>query len=103
MRRCRAQRARPHDAQVVASYDVNPLANDTYALNFGRRPSGRDIRALRPDELDAHAADLWLLSPPCQARAHRVNVAASSCFACAHAAVRLPCAALHAQRSAQGR
>lgn len=53
---------------VVASYDVNPLANDTYALNFGRRPSGRDIRSLKPDDLDAHAADLWLLSPPCQAR-----------------------------------
>ena len=101
MRRCLAQRARPHDAEVVASYDVNPLANDTYALNFGRRPSGRDIRALRPDELDAHAADLWLLSPPCQARAHR-EAAAAPRFACAHAAVRLLCAAVHAQRSAQG-
>ena len=76
-----AQRARPHDAEVVASYDVNPLANETYALNFGRRPSGRDIRSLRPDELDAHAAHLWLLSPPCQARRARC----ASCVICARA------------------
>jgi len=54
------------DAVVVASYDVNPLACDTYAANFGRRPSGKDIRSLSAAELDAHAADLWLLSPPCQ-------------------------------------
>lgn len=54
------------DAVVVAAYDVNPLACDTYAHNFRLRPSGRDIRALTPQELDAHAAHLWLLSPPCQ-------------------------------------
>ena len=60
------KRARPQGATVVASYDVNPLAADTYALNFGTRPSGTDIRALKPAQLDAHEADLWLLSPPCQ-------------------------------------
>jgi site-specific DNA-cytosine methylase len=65
------QRARPDDAVVVASYDINPVANATYAHNFGRKPSGRDIRALTPAALDAHDADLWLLSPPCQARGAR--------------------------------
>ena len=60
------KRARSNGATVVASYDVNPLACDTYALNFGARPSGTDIRALKPTQLDAHEADLWLLSPPCQ-------------------------------------
>ena len=95
---CPAQRARPHDAVVVASYDVNPLANDTYALNFGRRPSGRDIRSLKPDDLDAHAADLWLLSPPCQARLPVVERRATQLM------TRFArSAAVHAQRSAQGR
>ncbi len=59
---------------MVASYDINPIANDTYAHNFGRRPSGRDIRALTPASLDAHNADVWLLSPPCQARSCCVHV-----------------------------
>jgi tRNA (cytosine38-C5)-methyltransferase len=60
------KRVRPQGATVVASYDVNPLAADTYALNFGTRPSGTDIRALKAAQLDALEADLWLLSPPCQ-------------------------------------
>jgi tRNA (cytosine38-C5)-methyltransferase len=59
------QRAHAH-ARVVACYDVNPVSNDVYAHNFGLRPSGRDIRALTCAELDAHEADVWLLSPPCQ-------------------------------------
>jgi site-specific DNA-cytosine methylase len=81
-----AQRARPHDACVVASYDINPVANDTYAHNFKRRPSGRDIRALTPAALDAHAADLWLLSPPCQARAAtRAQRAPAALHACVRA------------------
>ena len=53
-------------AVVVAAYDVSPLAADVYESNYGLRPSGRDIRALSGPELDAHNADLWLLSPPCQ-------------------------------------
>jgi len=76
------QRARP-SARVVASYDVNTVGNEVYAArnnlvtalealtflhqhNFGLRPSARDVRALTPAELDAHSADIWLLSPPCQ-------------------------------------
>ncbi|HJV48627.1 MAG TPA: DNA cytosine methyltransferase [Geothrix sp.] len=51
---------------VVAAYDVNEAANATYALNHGDLPKARELAALPPAELEAHDADTWLLSPPCQ-------------------------------------
>jgi tRNA (cytosine38-C5)-methyltransferase len=42
-----------HTAHVVAAFDVNPLANDVYAYNFGFRPySVRDH--FRRDINDCH-------------------------------------------------
>lgn len=52
--------------QVVAAYDVNEAANDTYALNHGDRPHPRELAAVSAGTLAAHGADAWLMSPPCQ-------------------------------------
>jgi tRNA (cytosine38-C5)-methyltransferase len=60
-------RARP-DATVAAAFDLNPHACDTYAFNFGdaARPIARNLASYPAASIDAHAASLWLLSPPCQ-------------------------------------
>ncbi|MBI1754586.1 MAG: DNA cytosine methyltransferase [Acidobacteria bacterium] len=52
--------------QVLAAYDVNEAANDTYALNHGDRPRPRELAAVPAQALAAHGADTWLMSPPCQ-------------------------------------
>jgi len=52
--------------EVVAAYDISPVANAAYALNHGARPLARELASLAPAELTAHRADLWALSPPCQ-------------------------------------
>ncbi len=51
---------------VQAAYDVSELANATYALNHGESPLPRELAAVAAQELAAHGADTWLLSPPCQ-------------------------------------
>lgn len=53
-------------APVVAAYDVNEAANETYLLNFGHRPKARELATVPWVELAAHGADTWLMSPPCQ-------------------------------------
>ncbi|KAJ3118854.1 C-5 cytosine-specific DNA methylase [Phlyctochytrium bullatum] len=53
-------------AAVLAAFDINQIANAVYTHNFRHAPSTRSITALTAAELAAHAADLWLLSPPCQ-------------------------------------
>lgn len=52
--------------RVVAAYDVSEAANATYALNHGDVPKARELATVPQAELEAHAADSWLLSPPCQ-------------------------------------
>lgn len=51
---------------VAAAYDISPAANQAYALNHGARPVARELATVPAAELDAHGADTWLLSPPCQ-------------------------------------
>ena len=51
---------------VAAAYDISLGANATYALNHGRAPLARELARVRPGEIQAHRADTWLLSPPCQ-------------------------------------
>ena len=58
--------ARGDSAEVLAAFDVNPLANKVYERNHGIRPNASDIGSLKPAYLDAYEADVWLLSPPCQ-------------------------------------
>jgi site-specific DNA-cytosine methylase len=52
--------------QVAAAYDVSEPANATYELNHGDRPWPRELATVPLAELNAHGADAWLLSPPCQ-------------------------------------
>ncbi|WLT32933.1 DNA cytosine methyltransferase [Geothrix sp. PMB-07] len=52
--------------RVMAAYDVNEAANDTYALNHGERPHAKELGSVEPGRLAARGADTWLLSPPCQ-------------------------------------
>jgi len=51
---------------VAAAYDVSEAANATYALNHGDRPKPRELATIPLQQLAAHGADTWLLSPPCQ-------------------------------------
>jgi tRNA (cytosine38-C5)-methyltransferase len=55
-----------HRCTVVGAHDVNTLANDVYRHNHGLAPSGRSISNLSRQTLDKYAADVWLMSPPCQ-------------------------------------
>eukprot|EP00232_Nephroselmis_pyriformis_P016455 CAMPEP_0182898590 /NCGR_PEP_ID=MMETSP0034_2-20130328/27577_1 /TAXON_ID=156128 /ORGANISM="Nephroselmis pyriformis, Strain CCMP717" /LENGTH=192 /DNA_ID=CAMNT_0025032571 /DNA_START=86 /DNA_END=660 /DNA_ORIENTATION=+ len=60
------QRARP-SAAVAACFDLNEVANAVYEHNFGLKPITGNIESkATPKMLDKYAADLWMLSPPCQ-------------------------------------
>jgi len=52
--------------EVVAAYDISPAANATYALNHGARPLVRELATVPAEQLLAHDADAWFMSPPCQ-------------------------------------
>jgi site-specific DNA-cytosine methylase len=51
---------------VAAAYDISPTANAAYQLNHGCAPLARELARVKPEVFKAHAADTWLLSPPCQ-------------------------------------
>ncbi|KAJ2824791.1 hypothetical protein IWW50_003162 [Coemansia erecta] len=51
---------------VVASFDMNELANTVYQHNFHMRPNNKAIDYLSVQDIEKHCADCWLLSPPCQ-------------------------------------
>lgn len=51
---------------VAAAYDVSESANATYALNHGDQPQAKELATVPLEELVAHRADTWLMSPPCQ-------------------------------------
>lgn len=52
--------------EVAAAFDIHPGANATYELNHHHRPLTRDLSSLGADALQAHRADTWMMSPPCQ-------------------------------------
>ncbi|XP_026460232.1 DNA (cytosine-5)-methyltransferase-like [Papaver somniferum] len=54
------------EATMVESIDINDKANGVYEHNFGHRPYQGNIQSLTVAELDKYAANVWLLSPPCQ-------------------------------------
>ncbi|CAK9154337.1 unnamed protein product [Ilex paraguariensis] len=54
------------NATMVEAFDINDVANDVYAHNFGHRPYQGNIQTLRAADLDSYQAHAWLLSPPCQ-------------------------------------
>jgi DNA (cytosine-5)-methyltransferase 1/tRNA (cytosine38-C5)-methyltransferase len=51
---------------VVAAYDVSPAANAVYQFNHGSAPLAREIARVKASVFQAHGADTWLMSPPCQ-------------------------------------
>jgi tRNA (cytosine38-C5)-methyltransferase len=51
---------------IIAAFDVDTVSNRAYEFNFHERPKNVDIAMVTRQELDALAADVWLLSPPCQ-------------------------------------
>ncbi|WIA16207.1 hypothetical protein OEZ85_012920 [Tetradesmus obliquus] len=53
-------------AAVLDAFDINHSANRCYEHNFGKAPKQVDIEHMTAAQLDAYAADLWLLAPPCQ-------------------------------------
>jgi tRNA (cytosine38-C5)-methyltransferase len=80
--------------QVLAAFDINPIANAVYAHNFGpglvrnvravplvNPASGRhasicshcftsvlqnNIESVPIEQLEVYGADMWMLAPPCQ-------------------------------------
>ncbi|CAJ1360492.1 unnamed protein product [Effrenium voratum] len=64
--RCALERSQLQ-ARVVAAIDVSELCEKAYCHNFGKDDwKKKTIECLRPQDLDALEADLWLMSPPCQ-------------------------------------
>ncbi|ELR10839.1 C5 cytosine-specific DNA methylase superfamily protein [Acanthamoeba castellanii str. Neff] len=60
--------------KVVGAYDLNDGANRTYRHNFPDTP--RDLASLDVHEVEAHAADIWLMSPPSRSFAHLLGLLA---------------------------
>ena len=54
------------NTEIVAAYDINPIANKVYQMNHNLKPSYKSIEKLSAKELQAHNAHVWVMSPPCQ-------------------------------------
>lgn len=55
------------EVAIVAAFDVSELCEKAYCHNFGSKDwRKKTIECLRHHDLDALAADVWLMSPPCQ-------------------------------------
>ncbi|GLC37676.1 hypothetical protein PLESTM_000635000 [Pleodorina starrii] len=50
----------------VTAVDINTMANRVYAAELGVQPRTLDLQRVTATQLDELAADLWLLTPPCQ-------------------------------------
>jgi tRNA (cytosine38-C5)-methyltransferase len=64
--RCALDKHPEHDFEVVQSFDINTVSNQVYEHNFHAKPSPKCINSLTRKMLDAHRADVWCMSPPCQ-------------------------------------
>jgi site-specific DNA-cytosine methylase len=58
-----AEAVRNYEIDVVAAFDQNEAANETYAHNFSLQPCSRNLDSIKLSELPQ--ADLWWMSPPC--------------------------------------
>ncbi|KAI9197207.1 S-adenosyl-L-methionine-dependent methyltransferase [Polychytrium aggregatum] len=54
------------DAEVLASFDINHIANECYQHNFGIAPIQTAIQAFTASYVESFGANCWLMSPPCQ-------------------------------------
>ncbi len=71
-----SEAARNFEIEVVAAFDQNVEANETFAHNFALKPSDRTLDSLKADYLPT--AEIWWLSPPCTpytVRGHRKDLA----------------------------
>eukprot|EP00898_Chlorokybus_atmophyticus_P003992 jgi/Chlat1/4594/Chrsp290S08883 len=53
-------------ARVSGAWELSGIANDVYEYNGEHRPTEGNISRVTVREVDAHAAQLWMMSPPCQ-------------------------------------
>lgn len=51
---------------VLASYEINPVAVDVYCSNFPGTSKPRNILGLTVEELTRLSPDIIMMSPPCQ-------------------------------------
>ncbi len=58
--------ALPAGCRLVAAHDQSDAARATHARNHGVPVHGQDLATVEAAALESHAADAWLLSPPCQ-------------------------------------
>ncbi|CAG8503526.1 4915_t:CDS:2 [Ambispora leptoticha] len=52
--------------KIVASFDLNIVANSVYRFNFGTNPVTTSIEVLKTADIEKYDANCWLMSPPCQ-------------------------------------
>uniref|UniRef100_U9UIC5 S-adenosyl-L-methionine-dependent methyltransferase n=1 Tax=Rhizophagus irregularis (strain DAOM 181602 / DAOM 197198 / MUCL 43194) TaxID=747089 RepID=U9UIC5_RHIID len=52
--------------KVLASFDINLVANSVYKHNFGKDPITKAIDSLTVEDIEKYKANCWLMSPPCQ-------------------------------------
>lgn len=55
--------ARRRKIDVVAAYDQDERANQTYRHNFSILPNSKNLDTIKPNQIPA--SDIWWLSPPC--------------------------------------
>ncbi|CAB4405167.1 unnamed protein product [Rhizophagus irregularis] len=55
-----------NEGKVVASFDINLVANSVYKHNFGKDPITKAIDSLTVEDIEKYKANCWLMSPPCQ-------------------------------------
>lgn len=66
-----AEAAHSRKIEVVAAFDIDQRANQTYELNFRLKPTSRNLDTITFEQLPD--ADIWWLSPPCQPYSVRGN------------------------------
>ncbi|PKC14495.1 S-adenosyl-L-methionine-dependent methyltransferase [Rhizophagus irregularis] len=54
------------EGEVIASFDINTVANSVYKHNFGKDPITKGIDSLTIEDIEKYKANCWLISPPCQ-------------------------------------
>lgn len=52
--------------EIVAAYDINPIANIVYEHNSNIKPNHKSIEKLTIKQVEKLNANMWVMSPPCQ-------------------------------------
>ncbi len=84
-------RFRSSSIKIIAAFDQNNDANETYLLNFGLRPISRNLDSIKQNDIPAASA--WWLSPPCtpfSRRGKQLDVEDTRAAAFLHLVAMLP-------------